>query len=613
MYCWKCGALIEDGAKFCERCGSEVDDIKEDLGNEALKEDIAEEPMPNSGISTTENYPGKKARIGILLGLAALISVLILILHRGHNEGIGRDSHSEGIAAPAVSARGITEEISAPAQPARAATADPGGTSHIEMPKYSFNNDIWNFRGMSVLKFKENYGDILEFQHNDRYGAEVPGSDYYLYYIASGYDYDDGMSFLLDDDKANIVMGDIRDLINGYDDKLSPEEFGRAIQPDGGAPTECTIEGSGGTAYYVAYSKFAKILFDSDADGYLDTRIDISLDNSDCIEPDSFAWLYLKNDFAGECGDGLKWQISEKNNDSTLYISGTGAMDDFTFDDGEDGYVDIPWFDKKESIRKVVIQDGVTSIGDTAFAYLAMTSIEIPDSVQEIGDSAFMYCTDLKNLYIPNGIRSLGREVFWGCYSLESIRIPRSLKSIGESAFFYDSDLTRILYEGAIADWEQISIADGNEAIFNATKYYSPSPSLESAAGNRNDFEETDEYEVRDLVRRYYENLQNGRIEDSVKCLTPELQEQYSIGVEVGKRVDEYFGLSDIPYSNPALGAILSYSLYGYRLVVDGISLNESGTEGNYYVVVYAEDQNDKVATFSGKVTKVGEDWYISY
>ena len=88
--------------------------------------------------------------------------------------------------------------------------------------------------------------------------------------------------------------------------------------------------------------------------------------------------------------DGLTWTLYE---DGTLTISGTGAMKDYYCDNSNLG----PIYDNSD-VRKVVIEDGITSIGAFAFFDCYFTSITIPDSVTSIGESAFQKCSRLKTI-----------------------------------------------------------------------------------------------------------------------------------------------------------------------------------------------------------------------
>ena len=135
--------------------------------------------------------------------------------------------------------------------------------------------------------------------------------------------------------------------------------------------------------------------------------------------------------------DNLTWKLYE---DGTLNISGKGAMKDYNSDDNPS-----PASQKKDSVKKVVIEDGVTSIGATAFYCCnSLTSITIPDSVTSIGDSAFSGCWDLTSITIPDSVTTIGESAFYGCSSLTSITIPDGVTSIGYGAFSSCRSLTSI-------------------------------------------------------------------------------------------------------------------------------------------------------------------------
>ena len=115
-------------------------------------------------------------------------------------------------------------------------------------------------------------------------------------------------------------------------------------------------------------------------------------------------------------------------------------MKDYNSDDNPS-----PASQKKDSVKKIVIEDGVTSIGDSAFSYCSsLTNITIPDSVTSIGDSAFSGCWDLTSITIPDSITTIGESAFSGCSGLTSITIPNSVTSIGAYAFSGCRSLTSI-------------------------------------------------------------------------------------------------------------------------------------------------------------------------
>lgn len=99
----------------------------------------------------------------------------------------------------------------------------------------------------------------------------------------------------------------------------------------------------------------------------------------------------------------------------------------------------------KTLVQSVEIQEGVTSIGGSAFSgCTALVSIEIPDSVISIGSQAFTSCYKLKSVKIPNGVTSIGLMTFWDCLDLASIEIPNSVTSINNFAFVGCRSLTSI-------------------------------------------------------------------------------------------------------------------------------------------------------------------------
>ena len=142
------------------------------------------------------------------------------------------------------------------------------------------------------------------------------------------------------------------------------------------------------------------------------------------------------------------WDISQNgdgsvmatlSDDGTLTISGNGEMKYWN-----NSYV-VAWDSNRENIKNVIINNGVTSIGDYAFDGCEnLINITIPDSVTSIGYEAFSYCTSLTNITIPNSVTSIGGKAFLFCRSLTSITIPDSVTSIGYNAFFNCESLTSI-------------------------------------------------------------------------------------------------------------------------------------------------------------------------
>ena len=91
---------------------------------------------------------------------------------------------------------------------------------------------------------------------------------------------------------------------------------------------------------------------------------------------------------------------------------------------------------KLKGVKKVIIPDGVTTIGNNAFYECSsLTDITIPNSVISIGKNAFYNCRCLENVVISNSVASIGESAFEGCYSLINISLPNNIKRIEEYTF----------------------------------------------------------------------------------------------------------------------------------------------------------------------------------
>ena len=147
--------------------------------------------------------------------------------------------------------------------------------------------------------------------------------------------------------------------------------------------------------------------------------------------------VWERRALTGTCGDDLTWTLDTSG---TLTISGTGAMTDYS------GAANTPWFGS-HPIIKVVIQQGVTSIGNNAFASTYLSEIVIPSSVTSIGDNAFGM-SYLQEIDIPSSVTTIGNGAFSSCF-LTEVTIPASVTSIGVAPFSYCSYLSKINVDSA--------------------------------------------------------------------------------------------------------------------------------------------------------------------
>ena len=88
------------------------------------------------------------------------------------------------------------------------------------------------------------------------------------------------------------------------------------------------------------------------------------------------------------------------------------------------------------SLSSIVIPESVVKIGAGAFRRCwALQSIDILGEIDKIDNGTFSGCSSLKNVVIPNSVKYIGINAFWGCNSLSKVVIPENVTSIGDFAF----------------------------------------------------------------------------------------------------------------------------------------------------------------------------------
>lgn len=189
---------------------------------------------------------------------------------------------------------------------------------------------------------------------------------------------------------------------------------------------------------------------------------------------------------SGDFGENncLHWEVSTGVlSGKTLTISGTGAMPDFDFPNGNLA----PWwnyealgmltsfgsFKLEGELKKVVIKDGVTNVSNYALFFLpAATQITLPESVTSIGRYGIALCSKLNGISLPkavtaigdfglagnnftavslpDGLQTLGRGAFDACASLSGMTLPAAITAVPAKCFDDCTKLLTVDYKGEV-------------------------------------------------------------------------------------------------------------------------------------------------------------------
>lgn len=217
---------------------------------------------------------------------------------------------------------------------------------------------------------------------------------------------------------------------------------------------------------------------------------------------------------SGDFGENncLHWEVSTGVlSGKTLTISGTGAMPDFNFPEGNLA----PWwnyealgmltsfgnFKLEGELKKVVIQDGVTNVSNYALFFLpAATQITLPDSVTSIGRYGIALCAKLKGISLPkavtaigdfglagnsftavslpDGLQTLGRGAFDACASLSGMTLPAAITAVPDKCFNDCTKLLTVDYKGEVTAIGERAF-EGCKSLTKA-----PIPAAVTALGN---------------------------------------------------------------------------------------------------------------------------------
>lgn len=173
-----------------------------------------------------------------------------------------------------------------------------------------------------------------------------------------------------------------------------------------------------------------------------------------------------ENSHTYNCGENVTATLSP-NSDGvgtyTLTITGNGPMANY------DGYITssnnsyAPWYEKIQNITRLIVEDGVTTLGDNILYYSYSDSnsdfhsfhpnlreVKLPEGLSCIGASAFCDSPELTEVKIPSTVTEIKESAFSGCTGLKKIELPPQLEEVGYSSFYGCSGLTEITIPSSV-------------------------------------------------------------------------------------------------------------------------------------------------------------------
>lgn len=153
----------------------------------------------------------------------------------------------------------------------------------------------------------------------------------------------------------------------------------------------------------------------------------------------------------GTCGINGKeadvsWILTD---DGVLEISGSGEIASYSGTGFYQAGGDAPWYRYRKKIKKIVINEGITAIGDYAFSEMEETDLVFPEnSLIGIGEASFSYNKNLKEVILPDSLETLGGCSFYICDSISRVYVPGTIKGIGSFTFTHLSSAIVEVGEG---------------------------------------------------------------------------------------------------------------------------------------------------------------------
>lgn len=226
-----------------------------------------------------------------------------------------------------------------------------------------------------------------------------------------------------------------------------------------------------------------------------------------------------------ECGQIISRFVIAELKGYTLYISGSGNMTDFN------KYA--PWY--KESILNVIIEDGITNIGNNAFrSCIGIKTVAIGANVKYIGNSAFSGCSNLIEIDIPKTVSEIGVYAFISCRNLKSITLPESVRNIGDNFINYTSSLSTVVNHSLVPqvissktfygekDYELYVPRESIE-LYKSTLYWKNFKTILAIEDMYNDLSPFDSSDIDNSIREAEDEIKE--LEQSISNLQKKIEE----------------------------------------------------------------------------------------
>ena len=166
-----------------------------------------------------------------------------------------------------------------------------------------------------------------------------------------------------------------------------------------------------------------------------------------------------------DCGESVTATLSPNSDGDgtyTLTIKGNGPMANYNGYKTSSNDSCAPWCEKIQNITRLIVEDGVTTLGDNILYYSYsdnsgyhsfhpnLREVELPEGLSCIGASAFCDSPELTEVKIPSTVTKIKDGAFSGCTRLTKIELPPQLEEVGYSSFYGCSGLTEITIPSSV-------------------------------------------------------------------------------------------------------------------------------------------------------------------